>query len=88
LIVTIVMLMYTMPPVFGSDTRFASGKSALGIPFEAENDIIYLHIGVSDSRPLTFILDTGASYSILNLPHAKSFGLGLQPLGKVEGGSG
>jgi hypothetical protein len=73
---------------YGGDTRFSAGRSALAIPFESENDVISLHVRVNDSRPLTFLLDTGASYSILNLPHAKSFGLELQPLGKVDGGFG
>ena len=87
-IIEMMMLLHTPPPVYGSDIRFAVGKSALGIPFESDNDVIYVLASVNDSPPFTFILDTGASYSILDLRHAKSFGLGLQPLGKVEGGSG
>jgi len=75
-------------PLYGFDTRFASGRSALAIPFELDTNIIYLRVSVNDSPPLSFILDTGSSYTILSLRNAQSFGMKLQLLGKVEGGSG
>ncbi len=73
---------------YGFEARFASGESALGIPFELIDDHIYLRVPVNGSPPLSFILDTGASRTILGLPNAKSFGMELQPIGKVEGGIG
>jgi hypothetical protein len=75
-------------PIYACDARFASGKSALAIPFELVDDHIYLRVSVNGSSPLSFILDTGASHTILNLRNANAFGMGLQPLGKVEGGIG
>jgi len=75
-------------PIYGFDTRFASGKSALAIPFELVDSHIFLRVSVNGSPPLSFILDTGASHTILSLRNAKSFGMGLQQIGKVEGGIG
>lgn len=54
--------------------RFASGRSALRIPFELHNNHIYLRVGVNTSEPLLFILDTGAS-SIISRQRAVSLGL-------------
>jgi hypothetical protein len=71
-----------------ADTLFTTGKKALAIPFALENGLVYLDVSVNGAPPVSFILDTGASYSVLSLQHARSVGLGLQPLGKVEGGSG
>ena len=72
----------------GADTRFSAEKRALAIPFESVDGLVYLDVSVNGTPPLAFILDTGASYTVLSLPRARSFGLGLQPIGKVEGGSG
>jgi predicted aspartyl protease len=73
---------------YGFEARFVSGESALAIPFELIDDHIYLRVPVNGSPPLSFILDTGASRTILSLRNAKSFGMELQPVGKVEGGIG
>src|SRR5213595_3561107 len=54
--------------------RFVSGKSARGIPFELHNNHIYLRVGVNNSAPLFFILDTGAS-SVISQQRAASLGL-------------
>ena len=54
--------------------RFASGRSALRIPFELHNNHIYLRVGVNSSEPLLFILDTGA-VSIISRQRAESLGL-------------
>jgi predicted aspartyl protease len=75
-------------PIYGFDTRFASGTSALAIPFELVDSHIYLRVSVNGSPPLSFILDTGAGYNVLSLRNAKSLGMGLQLVGKVEGGIG
>jgi len=75
-------------PVYGFDTRLASGKSALAIPFELDDNHIYVRVSVNGSQPLSFILDTGASHNILSLRNAKSLGMGLQLVGKVDGGIG
>jgi Aspartyl protease len=58
-------------PIYGVDTRFASGKSALAIPFELDDyhidNHIFLHVSINGSSPLSFILDTGASHTVLSL---------------------
>lgn len=43
------------------EVRFLAGDAALGIPFELHDNHIYLRVGVNNSEPLLFILDTGAS---------------------------
>jgi len=71
-----------------ADTRYAAGKKALAIPFEIENGVVYLGVSVNGAPPLSFILDTGSSYTVLDVLHAKSLRLELQTMGKMEGGSG
>jgi predicted aspartyl protease len=61
-----------------SRRRFAKGRAALKIPFELMNNLIYVRARVNNSAPLWFILDTGASVTILNERVAK--GLGLRAL--------
>jgi hypothetical protein len=77
---------------FGFDIRFTSSKSALAIPFELADryvdNHIFVHVGINGSQPLSFILDTGASHTVINLRNARSLGLNLQQVGKVEGGTG
>lgn len=75
-------------PAYGRDTRFASGKSALAIPFEFKDNHIFLRVRVNGSPPLAFVLDTGASFHVLSLNNAKSFGLKLHPLEKQKVGVG
>lgn len=66
-----------------ADARFSSGKSALAIPIELEGNLIYVRVSVNGSRPLSFILDTGA-YSIIHASQARSIGLTMKLIG--EGG--
>src|SRR5258708_8680950 len=68
--------------------RFISGDSSLKIPFELSNDLILLQARVNDSAPLWFILDTGASSTVIDSQLAKT--LRLKPGGRfVEtGGAG
>jgi CubicO group peptidase (beta-lactamase class C family) len=71
-------------PVFGFDTRFTSGKSALAIPFElSEYNHIWLRVSVNGS-PLSFLLDTGAPgpYPTLSVRAAESLGMKLQFLAR------
>lgn len=63
--------------------RFASGDSALKIPLEIDNNIILIRVSVNDSKPLKFIFDTGASFSVINSERAAE--LGLKPQGKARG---
>lgn len=78
----------TAPPVAraaASRHRFADGRAALKIPFELADNLIYVRARVNGSAPLWFILDTGASATILNERVAK--GLGLRA-GRREKGTG
>ena len=72
------------PPAFGADARFRSGKSPVAIPFELDNNLIYVRMSVNGSRPLSFILDTGA-YSFIHTRHARTIGLKLKLIGQAGG---
>src|SRR5262245_3868390 len=89
---SLLVLVCAVSSIYGFDVRFASGRSALAIPFELEDtqvdNHIFLRVSVNGSPPLSFILDTGASHTILSLKNAESLRLGLQPIGKVQGGIG
>lgn len=57
------------------------------IPFESVNRLVVLKVQVNNSRPLSFVLDTGDQYAVINLDLAKELGLTLQ--GQVGiGGAG
>jgi hypothetical protein len=57
------------------------------IPFELVNRHIVLKVQVDNSRPLSFVLDTGDQFAIINLDRAKQ--LGLKLAGEIHmGGAG
>ncbi len=66
--------------------RFASGKSALKIPFELFGNLVLLQVRVNDSASLRFILDTGADRSAIDAQQAQT--LRLKPQGKIVGSGG
>jgi Aspartyl protease len=66
--------------------RFASGKSALKIPFELLGNLVLLQVRVNDSDSLRFILDTGADTTVIDAQQAKA--LRLKPQGKMVGSGG
>src|SRR4051794_27270180 len=68
-----------------SRRRFTKGRAALKIPFELMDNLIYVRARVNASAPLWFILDTGASATILNERVAKELGLRA---GRRERGTG
>ncbi|MFN2480714.1 MAG: aspartyl protease family protein [Pyrinomonadaceae bacterium] len=65
--------------------RFAKGRSALKIPIELVNNLVFVRTRVNNSAPLWFILDTGASATIINERVAKELGLRS---GRREKGTG
>lgn len=69
-----------------TDYRFAAARSALGIPFNFENDHIMVSGRVNGSKPLWFMLDTGAEATIVN--KARMAELGVEPVGasSISGG--
>jgi hypothetical protein len=68
------------------DFKFARGSSALGVPFNFENDHLMVQGRVNGSKPLWFMLDTGAEATIVNKGRLAE--LGLQPFGtaSISGG--
>jgi len=69
-------------------TRFASGTSALRIPFELSSNVIFLQVRVNGSQSLWFVLDTGASLTIIDVERAKLSGIKFSIVGKAEGAGG
>jgi len=64
--------------------RFLSGRTAVGIPFElGSNNHIFIQVRVNGSQPSWFILDTGASTSMIDVRLAER--LGLKAEGRLEG---
>lgn len=66
--------------------RFISGNSSLKMPFELSNNLILVQARVNDSVPLWFILDTGASSTVIDSQLAKA--LRLKARGRVVGTGG
>lgn len=66
--------------------RFASGRSALRVPFDLSNNLVLIRGRVNDSAPLWFILDTGASVTVIDAKAARR--LRLKTRGSVTGNGG
>jgi hypothetical protein len=79
---------FQQPQESKRDFTFASGDSAQGIPFELINNIIFVEAGVNHSKPLKFILDTGASFSVLSEESARALGLQSKGSFTVSAGGG
>ncbi len=69
-----------IPP---ANSRVAPDQSAKTIPFELNDNLIYLPVRVNGSKPLWFILDSGASACVIDQAQAKA--LGLKTEGKAKG---
>jgi aspartyl protease/PDZ domain-containing protein len=70
-----------------STSKPAAPAADVAIPFELVNRHIVLKVQVNNSRPLSFVLDTGDQFAIINLDRAKELGLKLE--GQVRmGGAG
>ena len=78
------LLLAICPSAPASDIRFTAGRSALAIPFELDDNLIYVPVSINGSKPLSFILDTGA-FSIVNLPRADGLGVKLKQFGVTDG---
>jgi hypothetical protein len=52
------------------------------VPFELVNGLVYVQTTVNGSTPLPFVLDTGASYTVLSPETAK--GLGIVATGSIK----
>ena len=80
----LLLCLVSCPTALCADARFSSGKSALAIPFELDDNLIYVRVSVNGSRPLSFILDTGAR-SIIHARQARTIGLKLKLIGQSGG---
>jgi Aspartyl protease len=81
---TLLLCVISCSTALCAEARFSSRKSVLAIPFELDNNLIYVRVSVNGSRPLSFILDTGA-HSIIHARLARSLGLKLKLIGQAEG---
>ena len=54
-----------------------TAPTPLAIPFEVANHLVILKASVNRSRPLSFVLDTGASAAIVRMDVARELGLSL-----------
>src|SRR5687767_13678671 len=72
-------------PEARKDYRFASGRSALRIPFEEDDGHIFLQARINNSAPLWFGLDTGAIRSSIDTRQAQTLGLRFDGTQRVGG---
>ncbi|HVF47026.1 MAG TPA: retropepsin-like aspartic protease [Pyrinomonadaceae bacterium] len=54
---------------------FPSGRAALRIPIEVDNNIIILSASVNGKPPIRLIFDTGASHTVINADRADQLGI-------------
>ena len=77
-------------PAVARNVRFDAGASATGIPFDFDDNSVFLEVRVNGSRPLKFGFDTGAGLTILNARTAKELNLkasGTTLNGRAVGGN-
>jgi hypothetical protein len=67
-------------------TRPTGTPSEVTVPFELINRKVFLPVRVGDSRPLWFVLDTGAPSAIIDLDLARELGVELGGEVRVGGG--
>lgn len=75
------------PRTIPSTPQTASGPSQVSIPFELVTRHIVVKVRINDSRPLSFVFDTGDKVGIVDIGVAKE--LGLKQHGQIRiGGAG
>jgi hypothetical protein len=73
---------FAKPQEKADDVVFTAGDSAQDIPIELNGVHIFVQARVNDSEPLWFILDTGASVTVVEKEKAKELGLPMK--GEIE----
>ena len=68
-----------------SNSNVVVPSSGVTIPFELVNRHVVIQVKVNNSRPLSFVLDTGDKFAIIDLERAKELGLTLQGQLRVGG---
>lgn len=81
---SLLLLLGFQPIAQASDAHFVTGKSALAIPFELDDNLIYVQVTINGSSPLSFILDTGA-FTIVDFQRARGLGVKLKQIGEGTG---
>jgi len=74
--------LFEAPEAAAPDYTFVSGQASTEIPFLLASNHIHIPVVIDKSRPLGFILDSGAGGPVVDTDVAKE--LGLQTVGKME----
>jgi hypothetical protein len=85
LIVFSLLLPTAASRTFQTTPKPAAVASTVTIPFELVNKHVVIQVKVNNSRPLSFVLDTGDKFAIIDLDRAKELGLSLQGELRVGG---
>lgn len=59
-------------------TAFSQNRKPFSVPFEISNNLVIVQASVNGAKPLSFILDTGASGTVISESAAKDLGLKLE----------
>jgi predicted aspartyl protease len=81
------LLIFVIFFLFGS-TAFSQNRKPFVVPFESSNNIVIVQTSINGSKPLSFILDTGAGGSVINTKRAKELGLKLEGQSEATTGDG
>ena len=74
-LLTCLVVAPSQPPVVARQTATAA---AVSIPFELATRHVIVQVSVNKSRPLSFVLDTGATAAIIRMEVARQLDLPLQ----------
>ncbi len=81
---TAVPVTYSSTPV-QSAAKPAALPPIFTIPFELANRHVVLKVQINNSRPLSFVLDTGDKFAIVDLERARELGLKLEGQVRMRG---
>ncbi len=82
---TIAAATFVRPQPVTTDARFTNRRHVARMPLERVDNAIFVQARINNSRPMSFILDTGASVTVIDARRARA--LGLKSAGNV-GASG
>jgi predicted aspartyl protease/outer membrane lipoprotein-sorting protein len=80
---TIAAATFARPLPVTTDARFTNGRHVARMPLERVDNAIFVQARINNSPPLAFVLDTGASATVIDARRARS--LGLKSAGNVGG---
>jgi predicted aspartyl protease len=79
LVFSLIVFCFSAPNAFEASPQ---ARSPHRVPFEITNNLVILQGSINGSKPLAFILDTGASTTVISDSRAKELGLKLE--GKTD----